>query len=151
MANRPQEGFHHFKSASVICTANSRPQCPSFHLSIDTLVGVLQPPSHPIARVKQKIQGCVAKTVTFQYVPTGRYEFLGLVRFGGKIHYQKSYKRTYLLKTYLPVGTFRNVTFFATHPWVHQKSKFRNDKIAIILHDMQYFLYVLAPEGSGFP
>ena len=41
---------------------------------------------------------------------------MGLVLFGGKLHHEKLYKRTYLLKTYLLVGTFRNVTFFATHP-----------------------------------
>ena len=39
--------------------------------------------------------GCVSKT--FRNVPTGRYEFLGLVRFDGKLHHEKSYKRTYLL------------------------------------------------------
>ena len=46
---------------------------------------------------------CVAKKVRFQNIPTGRYTFLGLVFFGGKLHDEKSFnvptssKRTYLL------------------------------------------------------
>ena len=45
-----------------------------------------------------------------------RYVSEGLVHFRGILHHEKSYKRTNLPETYLPVGTFRNELSFATDP-----------------------------------
>ena len=43
-----------------------------------------------------------------------KVRFETCVRFGGKLHHEKSCKRTNLHETYQPVGTFRS--FFVTDP-----------------------------------
>ena len=59
----------------------------------------------------------VAKQVTFRNVPTGRYILRRSVCLHDFSWCNFPLKRTNFQNSYLPVGTFRNVTCYTTDPW----------------------------------